>query len=77
MHSYNWKEFPITEEVIEQDQKLGGDEVWTIMGYGYPFFGWYPGIEINETMANYEEKNIIVNEEIPIQHEESLVNMEI
>ena len=28
-------------------------------------------------MENDEEENIVVNEEIPIQHEDNLVNMEI
>ena len=26
------------------------------MGYGYPLFGWAPGFEINETMANDKEE---------------------
>ena len=47
------------------------------MGYGYPLFDWDPGIEINETMENDEEENIMISEEIPIQHEDNLVNMEI
>ena len=47
------------------------------MGYGYPLFEWYPNISINETMENYEEENIMVGGEIPIQHEENRVNMEI
>ena len=38
MHIYNWKESPITEEIIEQDHKLAGDEGRKIMGYGYPLF---------------------------------------
>ena len=38
------------------------------MGYSYPFFEWSPGIEKNETMANDEEENIMVGEDIPIQH---------
>ena len=36
MHSYNWKEFPITGEIIKQVEKLAGDEGRPIMGYGYP-----------------------------------------
>ena len=28
-------------------------------------------------MENYEEENIVVNEEIPIQHEDRDINMEI
>ena len=48
-----------------------------MMRYGYPFFEWDTGIEINETMENYEWENIIVGKEIPIQHEDNLVNMEI
>ena len=47
------------------------------MGDGYPLFEWYTGIEINETMANYKEENIMVGEEIPIKHEDNLENMEI
>ena len=47
------------------------------MGYGYPLFKWAPEIQINKTMENDEEENIIVGEEIPIQHEDNLVNMEI
>ena len=46
---------PITEEVIEQIDKLSEDEVLLIMVYGYVFFEWYSGIDMNETMANYEE----------------------
>ena len=33
MHSYNFKEFPTTEEIIEQVEKLYGEKVWPIMGY--------------------------------------------
>ena len=44
---------------------------------GHPLFEQAPGIEINETMANYEEENIMVRKEIPIQHEDNFVNMEI
>ena len=40
---------------MEQAEKLARDEGRPIMGYGYPFFDWAPGIEINETMANDEE----------------------
>ena len=42
----------------------------------YPFFEWYTGIWINETMSNEEEENLMVSEEIPIQHEDNLVNTE-
>ena len=38
IQSYNRKEFPITEELIEQVEKLAGDEGRKIMGYGYHFF---------------------------------------
>ena len=60
MHSYNWKELSIIEEMIEQFDKLAGGEGRPITGYGYPFFEWYPGIEIHETMENDEEENIMV-----------------
>ena len=53
------------------------DEGQPIMGYGYPFFEWSSGIEINESMEDYEEENIMIGEEIPIQHKENLVNTEI
>ena len=55
MHSCNWKEFLIAEEIIEQAEKLDRDEGWTIMGDRYPFFEWDLYIEINETMANDDE----------------------
>ena len=38
MHIYNWKQLPITEEVIEQVDKLSGDEGRPIMVYGYLLF---------------------------------------
>ena len=44
---------------------------------GYPLFERNTGIDINETMANDGEENIMVGEEIPIQHEDNLVNTEI
>ena len=47
------------------------------MGDGYPFFECDTVIEINETMENDEEENIMISEEIPIQHEDNLVNTEI
>ena len=31
MHIYNWGKIPITEEIIEQVEKLAGDEVRSIM----------------------------------------------
>ena len=68
---------PITKEIIKQVEKLAWDEVRPIMGYGYPFFEWYLDIKINETVENYEEENLGVGEEIPIQHEYNLVDMEI
>ena len=54
MHIYNRKELPITEESIEQVELLYGDLGQSIMGYRYPLFEWDPGIQINETMENYE-----------------------
>ena len=56
IHSYNWKQFPITEELIKQVDKLYGDEGWPIMGDGYPLFEWSPGIELNETMKMMNNK---------------------
>ena len=56
MHSYNRKEFPTTEEVIEKVERLAGYEGQKIMVYGYPFFAWYPCIKINETVANYDRR---------------------
>ena len=47
------------------------------MGYGYPLFEWALFIEINETIVNEKEENIMVGEEITIQHEENHVNTEI
>ena len=46
------------------------------MGDGHPFFEWDPGIEINETVENYKEENIMVGEKILIQHEDNFINME-
>ena len=46
---------PITEALIEQVEKLYGDEGHQIIGDGYTFFDWYLGIEIDETMTNDEE----------------------
>ena len=65
----------IIEELIEQVDKLSGYKGRTIMGYGYPLFEWATGIEINKTMENYEEENIMADEEIPIQHNKKSVNM--
>ena len=62
MHFYHLKELSITEEIIEQIDKLSWDGGWTIMLDGYPFFECTPGIEINETMADGEEENIMVSE---------------
>ena len=45
----------ITKELIEQVYQLDVYEGRPIMGYGYPFFEWAPGIEINETMENDKE----------------------
>ena len=42
------------------------------MGDGHLLFEGDPGIEINETMENNEDKNIAVGEDIPIQQEEIL-----
>ena len=36
MHIYNRKELPKTEEIMEQVEKLAGDELRPIMGYLYP-----------------------------------------
>ena len=47
------------------------------MGYGYLLFEWATGIEINETMENDKDENIMVGKETPIQHEGKLENMEI
>ena len=56
MHRYNRKELSILQEIIEQVEKLAGNQGWKIMGYGYPFFEWTPGIEINATMENMKKK---------------------
>ena len=42
----------------------------------YPLFEWSPSIEINETMANYEEDIIMVYEDIPVKHKEKIVKTE-
>ena len=63
--------------MIEKFEQLAGYEEQKIMVYGYPSFAWYPCIKINETVANYEEKNIMVGGKIPIQHGDNIVNMEI
>ena len=68
---------PITEEIIEQVEKLAGDEGRPNMRYEYSFFELSLGVEINETMENDKEENIMVCEEILIQHEDNVVNMEI
>ena len=34
MHIYNWKELPKTEEIMEQVEKLAGDEGRPTMRYG-------------------------------------------
>ena len=68
---------PITGELIEQVDQLARNKVRPILADGYPFFEWCPGIEIHETISNYEEENIMVGEEIPIQHDNNLVNVEI
>ena len=47
------KEFSIKEEIMEQVGKLSGNKRLPILGNGYPFFEWSPGIEINETIENY------------------------
>ena len=77
MHSYNWKELPITDGVIEHIELLAGVERRQIIGYGYPLFEWDPSIETNKAMTNDEKENIMVGEEITIQHEENHVNTEI
>ena len=38
MHIYNRKSLSKTEEIIEQVEKLAGDKIRPIMGYGYPLF---------------------------------------
>ena len=68
---------PITEELIEQVDQLARNKVRPILADGYPFFEWCPGIEIHETISNYEEENIMVGEKISIQYEYNLENMEI
>ena len=60
---------------MEQVEKLAGYKGRPNMGYGYQFFEWYSGIEINENVENDKEKNIMVGEEISIQHEDNIVNM--
>ena len=77
MNSYNWKEFTITEEIMGQVEKLDGYKGRPIMGDGYSFFELNPDIEINKTMENDEEENIMVSEEIQFQHEGNFVNTEI
>ena len=47
------------------------------MGDVYPLSEQDPGIVTNKTMKFYEEENIMVCEEITIQHKNNLVNMEI
>ena len=44
IHRYNWKEFPITEVVIEQVERFSGYEGEPIMGDGYALFQWDPYI---------------------------------
>ena len=57
--------------------KISWDGVLTLVEDGYPFFECDLGIKINQTMVNDEEENIMVSEDIPIQHGENLVNIEI
>ena len=40
IHSYEWKEIPIDEEVIQQVEELAMEEEATEMKRGYPVFTW-------------------------------------
>ena len=42
------------------------------MGYGYTLFEWDPVIEINETMANDKEENVMVGEKFQFNLRENL-----
>jgi len=59
LHSYEWEELPIDNEVIARVEQLASEEDAPLMADGYPMFEWAPGVpiidEVEEVINNNEE----------------------
>jgi hypothetical protein len=62
LHSYEWDELPIDDEVIKRVEELGDEDNAPNMGDGYPMFEWTPGTPIIDEVT--EEENVEDVEEI-------------
>jgi hypothetical protein len=46
LHSYEWEELPIDDDVIARVEELAREQDAPIMTDGYPMFEWMPGVPI-------------------------------
>ena len=46
LHSYEWEELPIHDDVIVRVEELAREQDAPIMTDGYPMFEWMPGVSI-------------------------------
>ena len=64
LHSYQWDELPIDDDVISRVEELAMKEDAPVMADGYPMFEWSPGVpiidvtDINNTMEQISEQEV-------------------
>ena len=54
-HSYQWKELPITDEVMDRVEEMDTTEEASEIIYGYPNFEWIPGNPITDGYKNKDD----------------------
>jgi hypothetical protein len=59
LHSYEWDELPIDDDVISRVEELGDIEDAPVMADGYPMFEWAPGEAIIDELEDIQDVNVI------------------
>jgi hypothetical protein len=67
LHSYEWDELPIDDEVIKRVEGLGIDEDAPLMADGYPMFEWAPGIPIIDDLIDIDDAQDDIMQ-VPMEH---------
>ena len=67
LHSYEWIELPIGNNIIEQVNQLSSDEKVLLVKDKYPMFEWVPGIPILD-QTQEEVPDMIDEDELDVQY---------
>ena len=75
LHSYQWTDLPIYDDVISKVRDLSEGEDAKKIIYNYPMFEWEPGVLITD-YVNEEDTPIIEEKQVNNNEPEEEVNVE-